>query len=212
MEIYAESSDEVGALAYKMLAKDAIAELSLGRLINEVRIYIDIEKPLFFIRIKPNPSVKKIGMEDIVEITDKGDGVEMEITDEKYAPYLLDLLWKKYGEERVQQIERNYLEIKGVSKSDIMALPISELQEQERDALIQDMIFRIIPIGFRITKNLSENGMITYIASENPISEEDIERMEEIMSRPPEELSIDIKDIIKERERELFVPYKGSYV
>lgn len=216
MEVHVETDEEEGALALKQLVEYVVADLGISRVVEEVRVYMDVEKPLFYIRVRKNPSVEKIEMKDIVEMKERGiDTLEMEIRREEYAPYLLQMFWEAFGEERVRQIRHNRLELIGVTKEDVLKLPVSDIKEREKDTLIQDMIFRIKPIGFRIVKKLDAGeNVVAYIASENPITEDDIKEVEAVVSRPPKPLSLTEEEFMKkyEKPRKLYVPYKESYV
>ncbi|MHC1636303.1 MAG: methanogenesis marker 17 protein [Candidatus Methanospirareceae archaeon] len=215
-KIYVEASSEEieGAFAYKALVEDIIADLSLSSLIEEVRIYIDMRKRLFYIEVRRSPTAERIEMKDIVRLIEKGGVLEMEITEEVFAPYLLEILWERFGEDNVNQKRHNILEIRGVKKEDILQLPLKELKEREKKALIHDMIFRVIPIGFRIVRKIAtEDDMtVAYLASEDPITEEKIKEIEGIRRKPPAMLNITEEEVIKKRERKkIFAPYKEIY-
>ncbi|WP_456487775.1 methanogenesis marker 17 protein [Candidatus Alkanophaga liquidiphilum] len=216
MEVHVEVDEEEGALAFKRLVEYVVADLGISRVVEEVRVYMNVEKPLFYIRVRKNPSVEKIEMKDIVEMKERGiDTLEVEIRKEEYAPYLLQMFWEAFGEERVRQIRHNRLELMGVTKEDVLGLPVSDIKEREKDTLVQDMIFRIIPIGFRIVKKLdAERNIVSCIASENPITDEDVKEVEAVIARPPKRLRLTEEDFMKkyEKPKKLFVPYRESYV
>ncbi|HDM35789.1 MAG TPA: methanogenesis marker 17 protein [Candidatus Syntrophoarchaeum butanivorans] len=212
MGIFVECEDEIGALAFEMLTHDLIEDLHAGRLIEEVREFIDLEKPFFFISIRPNKRVEKIHMRDVVSVIDEApDKIRISIDDETYAPYLLPLLWEKFG-DRVRQIERNKLEIDYLTEDELMAIPIEDIKIKEIDDIINHIVFHITPIGFRIVKNISKGDEIRYIASENPITDEMIEEVEQIMSRPPKKLTLKREDILKPSERKFIATYRESYI
>lgn len=218
MRVYVEAPEEEkeGAFAYKVLIEEIITDLGLGRVIEEVRIYADTRKMLFYIEVKEKPTMERMEVKDVVNLTEKGTSIEVEITNETYAPYLLNSLWDIFGERNVSQIRRNFLEIKGAKKEDILTLPLAltDIKEKEKDALIRDMILRIIPIGFRIIRKMPPKDSMTvaYIASENPITEEIIKEVKTIISKPPSPLSITEEEVIKKREhKKVFVPYKEFY-
>jgi putative methanogenesis marker protein 17 len=218
MKLYVEASEgeEEGALTYEALTEEVIADLGVARMIDEVRIYVDVERMLFYIKVRKNPTAETIEVKEVVELTEKGTALEMTITNEVYAPYLLDMLWDRFGEENVNQIRRNFLEIINARKEDIFRLPLAQIKEKEKDALIRDMILRIIPIGFRIIKKMpspnNDNLTICYLASENPITEEEIKEVEKRITMPPKPLRITREEVIEERKpKKMFVPYKEFY-
>ncbi|OFV67385.1 MAG: Uncharacterized conserved protein UCP019464, methanogenesis [Candidatus Syntrophoarchaeum caldarius] len=212
MDVFVECAEETGALAFQMLTESIIEDLHAGRLIERVREYIDIDIPLFYISIKPHRSTQKIEMRDLVSIIEATeDGIKVSIDDETYAPYLLPLLWEKYG-DKVHQIERNRLEINGVTEDELMAIPIEDIKMKEIDDILNHIIFHVIPIGFRVIRNISEGDEIRYIASENSITDEMVEKVKKIVAKPPKELSLRREDILKPSKKTYVASYKESYV
>ena len=200
MNIYVESPEELGSLSIKMLIKDAATDLNLSRLIDDVRVHVMLDPFLFYISVVKNPAPSSVDIDDFLTITDEEDDVlKMEITDEMYAPYLLQLLWDRFGEKNVNQIRRNILEVKA-KKDEIMSLPVYKLKERESGGMIMDLIHRIIPIGLRIVHKMP--GEMAYLASENTITEEGIKMIEEAISRPPKELTITEEDFMPRMSKE----------
>jgi len=200
MNIYVESPEELGSLSIKMLIKDAATDLNLSRLIDDVRVHVMLDPFLFYISVVKNPAPSSVDIDDFLTITDEEDDVlKMEITDEMYAPYLLQLLWDRFGEKNVNQTRRNILEVKA-KKDEIMSLPVYKLKERESGGMIMDLIHRIIPIGLRIVHKMP--GEMAYLASENTITEEGIKMIEEAISRPPKELTITEEDFMPRMSKE----------
>ncbi len=213
MGIFVECEEDVGALAFQMLAQDLIDDLHAGRLIEDVRIYVELEAPFFYISIKPKKTIQKVTMSEVVSVLDEApEKISIAIYDETYAPYLLPLLMEKFG-DRVHQIERNKLDIDRLTNDELMAIPIGDIKVREIDDIINHIVFQIIPIGFRVVKNISKSEEeIRYIASENPITDEMVEKIEEIISKTPEELKLKKEDLIEPSKKEFVPSYKGSYV
>ncbi|MHC1565614.1 MAG: methanogenesis marker 17 protein [Candidatus Syntropharchaeales archaeon] len=212
MEIFVECEEERGALAFQMLTEDLIEDLHAGRLIEGVREYIDLETPLFYISIKTNRAVQQIQMRDVVSIIDESaEKIAIAIDDETYAPYIMPLFWERFG-DKVHQIERNKLEIDRVTEDELMAIPIEDIKLKEIDDIINHIVFHIIPIGFRVIKNISRGDEVRYIASENPITDEMIEEVEKFVSKPPKELTLERKDILKPSEKKFIATYRGESV
>ncbi|MDY6930379.1 MAG: methanogenesis marker 17 protein [Halobacteriota archaeon] len=180
MKVQVYTPEEEASLAFDSLIKDATKELHLGRLIDEVLVRVELDPFLFYISVKKNPSPPSVRTSDILEITEETeDVVKIVIVDEIYAPHLLSLLWDKFGDEKVRQIRRSILEVEA-TRSEILNLPIHQLKEKEIDSMIQDFIHRVIPAGLRIVRKL---GVLTYIASENTITDQNIELMKELVSK-----------------------------
>ena len=200
MNIYVESPEELGSLSIKMLIKDAASDLNLTRLVNEVRVHMTLDPFLFYMSVTKNPAPPSVDIDDFLTITDEDDDVlKMEITDEMYAPYLLQLLWDRFGEDNVNQIRRNILEIKA-KKDEVMSLPVYELKEREVDGIVFDLIHRITPVGPRIIHKMP--GDMAYLASEDTITEESIKMIEDAISRPPRELTITEEEFMPRTSKE----------
>ncbi len=216
MTVYVESEDELGALAMKLLTEDVITNLAISRSVVDVREYIDLEVPIFYIEVVPTKRIPRVEVKDVLTVKETGTGCfDVEIVNERYAPQLLELMWSEFGEDNVHQIERNRLKLTKINLEDIMNLPIGEMKKNELMTVIRDMIFRIVPIGFRVIRNLSNDDKIAYIASENPILDEQIQWIEDnVLSRQPRELSIDRTELIPERETKprRIVTYKEDII
>ncbi len=206
-KIFVECSDEreeEGILAFKELTEHVIKELSLGGVVEEVREYIDLEKPLFFIYVRRKgrrAAEKKIS--DVAEVKDGDKGeIILDIRDERYAPHILRLLWDNFPEESVSQVGHGMIEIKGVEKKEILWLSVPDPEALHADAFIYDMVFRIVPVGFRIVRRIRMDENTTgYVASENPIGEEEMEEIKSIISREPKELTLTRDELIRKYER-----------
>lgn len=75
--------------------------------------------------------------------------------------------------------------------------------------MIQDFIHRTIPIGLRVVRKIDE---LTYIASEDPITEEHVKMMREMASHPPKELSIGDDELIPEASEEVREDVRQLYI
>jgi hypothetical protein len=70
--------------------------------------------------------------------------------------------------------------------------------------VIHDLIHRITPIGFRVTRRMdSGNNTYAYVSSENPITDGDLEELERILSLPAKEISMGMEDLMPEPSDEL---------
>ena len=202
MNIQVESPEELGSLSIKMLIKDAASDLNLTRIIDEVRVHVILDPLLCYISVIRNPAPPSVDIKDFLTITDEDDVnnvLKMEITDEMYAPNLLQLLWDKFGEDNVNQIRRNILEV-NAKKDEIMSLPVHGLKEKEMNEKVFDLVQRIVPIGLRIIKKMP--GELAYLASEDSITEEGIKMIKEAISRPPKELTITEEDFMPRKSTE----------
>ncbi|MDY6958042.1 MAG: DUF2113 family protein, partial [Halobacteriota archaeon] len=140
MKVQVYTPEEEASKAFDSLIKDAIRELHLGRLIDDVLVRVELDPFLFYISVKQNPSPPSVRISDILDITEETEeNVKIVIVDEIYAPHLLSLLWDRFGDEKVHQIRRSILEVEA-TRSEILSLPIHQLKEKEIDSMIQDFV------------------------------------------------------------------------
>ena len=99
------------------------------------------------------------------------------IDNENYLPNILKELWKRFSRDEIYQPNRYQLEISG-DHTDLNTLvvddPHSNLQRR-----IYDAIFRILPEGFKIIKDLSTEDIIAVVATDELIMDAWIEKAHE---------------------------------
>ena len=99
------------------------------------------------------------------------------IDNENYLPNILKLLWRQFSRDEIYQPNRYQLEIKGdytALKSEVVDDPHSNLQRR-----IYDAVFRILPEGFKIIKDLSTEDIVTVVATDELIKDAWIEKAHE---------------------------------
>ena len=115
----------------------------------------------------------------VVKITyDKKDDVtRIFIEDENYLPNILKRLWATFSREEIYQPTRYNIDLDG-NQMDLENLiiddPHSNLQRR-----IYDAIFRILPEGFKIIKDLSTENIVAVVATDELIMDEWIEKANE---------------------------------
>ena len=130
--------------------------------------------------MKKTSSVVKF--EDVANLTYvKDDDVTRILVDnENYLPNILKQLWKRFSREEIYQPNRYQLEIAG-DNTDLKTLviddPHSNLQRR-----IYDAIFRILPEGFKIIKDMSTDNIVTVVATDELIADAWIEKANEYIS------------------------------
>ena len=97
----------------------------------------------------------------------------MTITQERYAPDILSVLWAKYGRANVVQQTRFDLDVKGASEEELANMEISSGEEDMRE--IMGAIWRTMPEGIKNRKTLIDGHIITVIATEEILRPEMIE-------------------------------------
>lgn len=173
-----ECYDEKGAEVYEMIIKQIFQDLVLGPSVDDLKAYIDPREPVFIlaIKMKKTSSVKKL--EDIAKINfNKQDNVtDIFVENENYLPNILKKLWFTYSREDIYQPTRFNIELTGdQTKLADMVIddPHSNLQRR-----IYDAVFRILPEGFKIIKDMSVDNTIAVIATDELIKDDWIEKME----------------------------------
>lgn len=219
-KISVESLDETyqhgfGILIHKIIAEYILSDLAIGQAIRQMRVIIDIKKPLFAVSVQLSLPHQPIKMKDYARLDERGDGIHIIIYDETYAPELLKVLQNSFGKNNVTQIDRwetviprNLTTIDKLQKV-IVAYPREKMMEKILDAII-----RIIPEAFRIERLLIEENGLTIITSENPILPEWIEMVKATLAKPPKPIPPKKLDEVKREPKltfeELHKPWKKS--
>ncbi|MBA5941930.1 MAG: methanogenesis marker 17 protein [Methanophagales archaeon] len=194
MEVKVEGGDDFGNASYEKICADTFRDIGIRSSIDHVYMYCNPEEHVFIIAVKIGRVASAVKVREITRWEEDKEGVKdkLRITDEKYAPELLALLWDKYG-ERVQQISRLELLFKleekeaekqeqEEEKQKLMELTVYDLRK-DLIARILSGIDRILPEGARVRSTIPSTTGITIIASENPISENWKKKAEEMWER-----------------------------
>jgi len=167
VKVEVEGADEFATASYAKICQDTFRDLGVRTSIDHTYLYINPQEHLFLISVKIGRVASPIKVRDVTQ----PEIDKLKITDEKYAPKLLAVLWDAYG-ERVQQVGR--LEI-GLKLTDKEMEAVKELivydPREDLIARILDGIDRILPEGARVRYPIPSPARITIIASENPIGE-----------------------------------------
>lgn len=178
MEAKVEGGDEFANKSYEKICQDAFKNAGVRTSIDFTYLYCNPKEHVFIISVKIGrvSSPVKVG-----DITQRGKD-KLKITDEKYAPKLLSVLWDKHG-EKVQQISRLEINVK-LDEEEMEALNDLIVYDPREDliARILDGIDRILPEGARVRSTITSASGMTIIASENPIEEAWKKKAEEIVS------------------------------
>ena len=174
-----ECYDERGAEVYEIIIKQIFQDLVLGSAVDDLKAYVNPDDPVFVLAIKMRKTSNAILFEEVANLTyNKADDVTTILIDnENYLPNILKLLWRQFSRDEIYQPNRYQLEIKGdytSLKSEVVDDPHSNLQRR-----VYDAIFRILPEGFKITKDLSTEDIITVVATDELIKDAWIEKAHE---------------------------------
>ena len=174
-----ECYDERGAEVYEIIIKQIFHDLVLGSAVDDLKAYVNPDDPVFVLAIKMRKTSNAILFEEVANLTyNKADDVTTILIDnENYLPNILKLLWRQFSRDEIYQPNRYQLEIKGdytSLKSEVVDDPHSNLQRR-----VYDAIFRILPEGFKIIKDLSTEDIITVVATDELIKDAWIEKAHE---------------------------------
>lgn len=165
--MYVECYDEVGAQVYDTLLRHTLQDLKLARAISGIKIFIDPREALFIGVVKLEKASQPIKLTDMATYKVENGILKIHIENENYLPDLLRALWIKEGRNNVSQPDRYKIEIENYTidpKNLVVVDPSRELKRKVYDAL-----FRVMPEGFRMTRNASQGNMICIMSSDEVI-------------------------------------------
>ena len=174
-----ECYDERGAEVYEIIIKQIFQDLVLGSSVDDLKAYVNPDDPVFVLAIKMKKTSNAIAFGDVANLTyDKADDVTRILIDnENYLPNILKRLWMMFSREEIYQPNRYQLEITG-NHVDLETLvvddPHSNLQRR-----IYDAIFRILPEGFKIIKDMSTEDIVAVVATDELIKDAWLEKANE---------------------------------
>ena len=177
--MYVECYDEVGAQVYDTLLRHTLQDLKLARAISAIKIFIDPREALFIGVVKLEKTSQPVYLHDMATYKMDNGILKILIENENYLPDLLRVLWIKEGRVNVAQPDRYKIEINNPTinpKELIVVDPSRELKRKVYDAL-----FRVMPEGFRMTKNRSYDNMICIMSSDEIIDEKWNEKFNEVI-------------------------------
>ena len=176
-----ECYDERGAEVYEIIIKQIFQDLVLGASVDDLKAYVNPDDPVFVLAIKMRQTSNAILFEEVANLTyDKAnDKTVILIDDENYLPNILKVLWRQFSRDEIYQPNRYQLEIKGdytSLKSEVVDDPHSNLQRR-----VYDAVFRILPEGFKIIKDLSTENIVAVVATDELIKDAWIEKAHEFI-------------------------------
>ncbi len=176
-----ECYDERGAEVYEIIIKQIFQDLVLGSSVDDLKAYVNPDDPVFVLAIKMKKTSNAILFGDVANLTyDKANDVtSIFIENENYLPNILKRLWRSFSRDEIYQPNRYQLEIKG-DHTDLETLivddPHSNLQRR-----IYDAVFRILPEGFKIIKDMSTEDIVCVVATDELIKDAWIEKANEFI-------------------------------
>lgn len=177
--MYVECYDEVGAKVYDTLLRQTLQDLKLARAINAVKIFIEPRDALFIGVVKLEKTSTPVYLKDMASYKIEDGILKILIENEDYTPDLLRVLWREEGRVNVAQPDRYKIEVSNYSidPENLMIIdPSKELKQKVYDAL-----FRIMPEGFRMTRNASEGNLVCIMSSDEIIDEKWNKKFNEVI-------------------------------
>jgi putative methanogenesis marker protein 17 len=179
MEVTVEGGDEFANESYALICQNTFRDLGVRPSIEEVYLRIEPREHVFILSVRIGRVASPVKVGEIMQLEPE----KLKITDERYAPNLLALLWERYG-DRVQQIGRLEIGLQ-LTEKELAELKELVVYDPREDLVtrILDGMDRILPEGARVRYPLAAPNRLTLIASENPISDAWKMRAEELIRR-----------------------------
>ncbi|RZN34344.1 MAG: methanogenesis marker 17 protein [Methanophagales archaeon ANME-1-THS] len=177
MEVQVEGADEFARASYAKICQDTFRDLGVRTSIDHTYLYLNPLEHRFLISVKIGRVASPLKVRDVTQ----AERDKLKISDEKYAPKLLAVLWDSYG-ARVQQVGRLEIGLKLDEKEfEVVKELVVYDPREDLIARILDGIDRILPEGARVRYPLPSPSRVTILASEDPIPEEWKRRAEEMV-------------------------------
>ncbi|WP_455644952.1 methanogenesis marker 17 protein [Methanosphaera sp.] len=177
--MYVECYDEVGAQVYDTLLRHTLQDLKLARAISAIKIFIEPREALFIGVVKLEKASQPIYLDDVASHKMEDGILKITIKNEDYTPNILRALWEKEGRVNVTQPDRYKIEVENPTV-DVDNLMIHN-PSQELKRKVYDALFRVMPEGFRMTRNASEGNMICIMSSDEIIDEKWNKKFNEVI-------------------------------
>ncbi len=181
-ETVVSGPDACGNESYRALYDEIMYDVGKQAMLEGAYLLLKPEVPLFVIsvRLRARPAAKKIG--DVAMTRAERGTVYVSISDEMYAPGVLQSLWKAYGRDNVQQSDRLDISVTGPDSS----AEVDAIEVEAREQPIQEILgalWRVLPEGIRNRRVLTDGNIITVMATEEIVRPEHMREAEEIHAK-----------------------------
>lgn len=174
-----ECPEKAGGDYYRRIADVVLLDHNLIRVVLKLHVFIDPRVPVFVATGVTRKLPGIIRLRDFADVNIQDRKVTIAIGNEAYLAPLLQILWEKYGKDRVEQPDR-FTIILYLDEEDsrtIEELPVFDPSE----SIYKDLIYAlqvIQPEGFKVRRQYYGNGRFYLVASEDTLPEniEDIIR------------------------------------
>lgn len=179
-QLVIEINDEVGKEAYERIAADVLLDLDLIKVIDHLYIHVDPSVPIFVAAGSLRHMPRAIRLNDFANVNVGEEMIVLDIADETYLAPLLQKLWARYGNENVDQPDRFtvVLPVGVAGEEDLEEMIVADPSE----TLYKDIIYAlqyIAPEGFKVRRQYIKGGIFYYVASEDTLPGDVVERMVE---------------------------------
>ncbi len=105
-KLVVKSPDKQGERLIEELTFDILSDLDVTRSLNNIKIFVDPNEPVFMLYGRLAVSLPSIRISDVATMTHTEDGLRLDIKNERYANNLLDKLTERYGKADILQLDR----------------------------------------------------------------------------------------------------------
>ncbi len=202
MNIKVEGSERYGNEEYARLFERILIDLGLTNRVEAARMIIKPEAPLFLVSIRTRQARSTVKVKEITStLEQRGADTYMVISEESYAPALLAMLWKMYGRERIEQITRLEILVKGIKVAELEGLELNPGHELKKDVL--DAVWRLLPEGFKVRHNLFSDTVLTIAATEHVMEPDWIALAEKVHKEMETAPPVEPEEAEKEEEEDV---------
>ena len=171
-----ECYDEKGAEVYEMIIKQIFQDLVLGPSVDDLKAFANPDEAVFILAIKMKKASGVIKFGDVASFTydKKNNTTKIFVENENYLPNILKKLWRRYSRDELYQPTRYNIDLEG-NQMELEELVIDDPQSNLQRR-VYDAIFRILPEGFKIIKDVSVGDIVAVIATDELIKDAWIEK------------------------------------
>lgn len=161
--------EDYGAEKYREIIMDILQDLGLIRSIGRLYVYVDIKVPYFSVYGMIRGKQPPLKVRDVGDLVAAEGGYQITVGDEEHMSNLIRALWETYGQDKVEQPDRNVLVV--LSEKSPEDLVVTDLETEFRKDLM-DALVRISPEGFRNRRNEMDRESFFFLAAEETITPE----------------------------------------
>ena len=171
INITVESTDKTGGDQYRYIVEKSIEDLGLSGSIEEIRLFIRPEDPVFIISIRYREYIGRNTIGELASVDERASGVKITLDSEIDLGDALKTLWTLFGRDMVEQVGRMDIMVSGADPETLKKIKIYE-KAVNVGRRVNELAARIIPEGFRIRIVTKGKNIMTFIAAEDPIKDD----------------------------------------